>query len=125
MHLQCILWQLVIVNIISNIQMWEQVRGSEVILGADSHITVYEQGGISTLGGVHPRTIPNKLDGTMDLAMVEAAIRPLNDDHYPATRLICIENSQARCTAFPHSLKAWTCIHENSSNACKCQEKIS
>jgi threonine aldolase len=28
-----------------------EVRGSEVILGADSHIHIYEQGGIATVGG--------------------------------------------------------------------------
>lgn len=74
-----------------------EVRGSEVILGTESHISVYEQGGISTLGGVHPRTVPNNSDGTMDLSKLEAAIRYELDDHLPITRLICLENTQARC----------------------------
>ncbi|KAJ7200465.1 hypothetical protein O6H91_Y495500 [Diphasiastrum complanatum] len=74
-----------------------EVRGSEVILGSECHLHVYEQGGISTLGGVHPRIIPNKADGTMNLREVEAAIRPPNDDSYPNTRLICIENTHNRC----------------------------
>ncbi|KAG0578888.1 hypothetical protein KC19_4G057100 [Ceratodon purpureus] len=74
-----------------------EVRGSEVILGDESHITAYEQGGISTLGGVHPRTVPNNADGTMDLKKLEAAIRYELDDHFPVTRLICLENTQARC----------------------------
>ncbi|KAG2256612.1 hypothetical protein Bca52824_075906 [Brassica carinata] len=51
------------------------VRGSEVILGDNSHIHVYENGGISTIGGVHPKTIKNEEDGTMDLGDIEAAIR--------------------------------------------------
>lgn len=68
-------------------------------MGSESHIHVAEQGGMSTLGGVHPRTLPNQADGTIDLRKVEAAIRPPNDDHYPITRLICIENSQARYLA--------------------------
>lgn len=72
-------------------------RGSEVIMGTESHISVYEQGGVSTLGGVHPRTVPNNSDGTMDLSKLEAAIRYELDDHYPITRLICLENTQARC----------------------------
>lgn len=72
------------------------MRGSEVILGDESHITVYEQGGISTLGGVHSRTVPNNADGTMDLKKLEAAIRYELDDHLPVTRLICLENTQAR-----------------------------
>ncbi|PWZ39106.1 hypothetical protein Zm00014a_031226 [Zea mays] len=72
------------------------VRGSEVILGDASHIHVYENGGISTLGGVHPRTVPNNPDGTMDLARIVDAIR--NPDGallYPTTRLICLENTHA------------------------------
>ena len=43
------------------------VRGSEAILGDNSHIHVYENGGISTIGGVHPKTVPNNSDGTMDI----------------------------------------------------------
>lgn len=65
-------------------------------MGTESHISVYEQGGVSTLGGVHPRTVPNNSDGTMDLSKLEAAIRYELDDHYPITRLICLENTQAR-----------------------------
>uniref|UniRef100_A0A0C9S4B1 low-specificity L-threonine aldolase n=1 Tax=Wollemia nobilis TaxID=56998 RepID=A0A0C9S4B1_9CONI len=73
-----------------------EVRGSEVVLGSSSHIHVYENGGISTLGHVHPRLVENEADGTMDLKKVEAAIRPLGDYvYYPTTRLICIENTHA------------------------------
>jgi threonine aldolase len=73
------------------------VRGSEVILGDTSHIHVYENGGISTIGGVHPRTVPNNPDGTMDVDKIVAAIR--NPDGallYPTTRLICLENTHAK-----------------------------
>jgi threonine aldolase len=73
-----------------------EVRGSEVILGSDSHIHVYENGGISTIGHVHPRVVPNKEDGTMDLRKIEASIRP-KELLYATTRLICIENTHADC----------------------------
>lgn len=74
-----------------------EVRGSEVILGDNSHIHVFENGGISTVGHVHPRTVKNNADGTMDVAMIEAAIRlPEDDIHYPTTRLICLENTHAK-----------------------------
>ena len=53
---------------------------------------MYEAGGISALGGVHPRTIPNQDDGTLKLEDIEAAIRPDNP-HFPISRLICIENT--------------------------------
>ncbi|KAG0477546.1 hypothetical protein HPP92_012265 [Vanilla planifolia] len=75
-----------------------EVRGSEVILGDDSHIHVYENGGISTIGGVHPKTIPNNPDGTMDIDKIEEAIRKPKDSlYYPTTMLICLENTQANC----------------------------
>ncbi|KAI4350099.1 hypothetical protein L6164_010620 [Bauhinia variegata] len=74
------------------------VRGSEVILGDNSHIHIYENGGIATIGGVHPRTVKNNEDGTMDIDSIEAAIRDPNGELvYPTTRLICLENTQANC----------------------------
>ncbi|XWS42571.1 hypothetical protein CRYUN_Cryun16bG0025900 [Craigia yunnanensis] len=72
------------------------IRGSEVILGDNSHIHIYENGGISTIGGVHPRPVKNNEDGTMDINSIEAAIRdPRGQLLYPTTRLICLENSHA------------------------------
>ncbi|XP_057540995.1 low-specificity L-threonine aldolase 1-like isoform X2 [Amaranthus tricolor] len=84
------------------------VRGSEVILGDMSHIHILENGGISTIGGVHPRTVKNNKDGTMDLGLIEAAIRDPNGElFYPQTRLICIENSHAnsggRCVSVEYT----------------------
>ncbi|XP_020085116.1 probable low-specificity L-threonine aldolase 2 [Ananas comosus] len=75
-----------------------EVRGSEVILGGDSHIHVYENGGISTIGGVHPKTLKNNPDGTMDIDEIVEAIRhPEGELYYPTTRLICLENTHANC----------------------------
>uniref|UniRef100_A0A2P2QN84 low-specificity L-threonine aldolase n=1 Tax=Rhizophora mucronata TaxID=61149 RepID=A0A2P2QN84_RHIMU len=74
------------------------IRGSEVILGDKSHIHIYENGGISTIGGVHSNTVKNNEDGTMDIDLIEAAIRdPRGALVYPTTRLICLENTQANC----------------------------
>ncbi|KAG0718363.1 putative low-specificity L-threonine aldolase 1 [Chionoecetes opilio] len=69
-----------------------QQRGSEVILGHLSHIHLYEQGGISQLGGVHPRTVQNLPDGTFDLEALRGLVRQKND-HYPTTALVCVENT--------------------------------
>lgn len=71
-------------------------RGDEAILGDQSHTFYYEAGGISALGGVHPRTIANQHDGTLRLEDIRAAIRPDNV-HFPRTRLICLENTHNRC----------------------------
>ncbi|RWW72399.1 hypothetical protein BHE74_00019788, partial [Ensete ventricosum] len=87
-----------------------EVRGSEVILGDNSHIHIYENGGISTIGGVHPRTVKNNPDGTMDIDRIEAAIRhPDGELYYPTTRLICLENTHAKL-ATPLSLCGGRCI---------------
>ncbi len=68
-------------------------RGDEAIMGDRAHTFTSEQGGTSGMGGIHPRTVRNQLDGTLDLQAVEAAIRTDNE-HYPRTKLICIENTQ-------------------------------
>jgi len=71
-------------------------RGEEAILGDRCHSFLYEAGGMSALGGVHPYPIANQPDGTMRLSDVEAAVRPDNV-HFPKTRLICLENTHNRC----------------------------
>jgi len=71
-------------------------RGDEVILGDQSHTFLYEAGGMSALGGIHPHTVANQPDGTMRLEDIEAAIRG-DDVHFPRTRLICLENTHNRC----------------------------
>ena len=70
-------------------------RGDEMILGDQAHIFLAEQGGSAVLGGVHSRQLPTAPDGTLDLAMVEASIRK-DDEHYPCTRLLAIENTHNR-----------------------------
>ena len=72
-------------------------RGDEMILGDESHIFFYEQGGSAALGGIHHRTLPNQPDGTLAIADIEDAIRPDNI-HYPRTRLIVLENTHNRCS---------------------------
>jgi len=57
---------------------------------------IYEQGGVSQLGGVHPRSLKNKEDGTFSLEELELKIRG-DDQHLPVTRLVAIENSHNKC----------------------------
>ena len=71
-------------------------RGDEFIVGHLAHTFLYEAGGSAALGGIHPRTVPNQPDGTMDLADIEAAIRPENV-HFPRSKLVCLENTHNRC----------------------------
>jgi len=71
-------------------------RGDEAIMGDRAHTFLYEAGGSAVLGGIHPRPLLNRPDGTLDLEQLEAAIRPKNV-HFPRTRLICLENTHNRC----------------------------
>lgn len=75
-------------------------RGEEMILGDQSHIFFYEQGGSAAVGGIHPRTLPNHSDGTLSLEEIAAAIRDDNV-HFPKTRLIVLENTHNRCNGTP------------------------
>ena len=71
-------------------------RGDEMILGDQNHIFLYEQGGAAAVGGVQPRTVRNRPDGTQDLDEMATAIRGDNE-HYPITALIAVENTHNRC----------------------------
>lgn len=75
-------------------------RGDEMIIGDQSHIFFYEQGGSAALGGIHPRSLKNEPDGTMALADMERAVRP-DDVHFPRTKLIVLENTHNRCNGSP------------------------
>jgi threonine aldolase len=72
-------------------------RGDEAILGHLAHIFLHAAGNSAAVGGIHPRAIPNRPDGTLDLGDIEAAIRDPNNAHYPRSRLICLENTHNRC----------------------------
>lgn len=67
-------------------------RGDEAIMGEDAHVYLWEAGGIASLGGVLPKTLPTDARGQLHPAQVEAAINPDNP-HKARTRLICTENS--------------------------------
>jgi threonine aldolase len=85
-------------NLVS--QLAHCARGDEVILGDQSHIFFYEQGGSSAVGGIHPRTVANQPDGKIDLQDIKTAIRA-DDIHFPKTRLILLENTHNRCNGSP------------------------
>jgi threonine aldolase len=67
-------------------------RGEEVIVGQEAHTYRYEAGGAAVLGSVQPQPLQNLPDGSLDLAQVEAAIKP-DDSHFAITRLIALENT--------------------------------
>ncbi len=67
-------------------------RGEEVIVGQDAHTYSHEAGGMAVLGSIQPQPLDNRPDGTLDLAQVEAAIKP-DDAHFAITRLVALENT--------------------------------
>src|SRR5689334_6836418 len=67
-------------------------RGDEVILGQEAHSYRYEAGGAAVHGSIQPQSVANRPDGTLDLAEVEAAIKP-DDPHFARTRLLALENT--------------------------------
>ncbi len=75
-------------------------RGDEALLGDQSHIFLNEVGGISALGGIQPRILPNGRDGTLKLEDIKKAIRE-EDLHFPPTRVICLENTHNYCSGSP------------------------
>jgi threonine aldolase len=84
-------------------------RGDEYIVGQDAHTYKFEGGGGAVFGAIQPQPIEFESDGTLDLAKVEAKIKPL-DFHFARSRLLCLENTnnnkvlpltyQARAAAF-------------------------
>jgi threonine aldolase len=73
-------------------------RGDEVIMGHIAHTFLFEAGSSAAVGGIHPRTVPNQPDGTLDLTDIESALRDPGNVHYPRSRLICLENTHNRCS---------------------------
>ncbi len=69
-----------------------QVRpGDEVIAEEGSHCVNFEGGALSALWGAQPRALLGNR-GMLEPSQVEDALRPRND-HYPRSRLLCLENT--------------------------------
>jgi len=69
-------------------------RGDEYIVGSEAHTYKFEGGGAAVLGSIQPQPIPqNHSDGTLDLAAVAAAIKPIGDPHFARTRCFALENT--------------------------------
>ncbi|GAB3781831.1 low-specificity L-threonine aldolase [Dyella agri] len=67
-------------------------RGDEYLVGADAHTYKFEGGGAAVLGSIQPQPIVQADDGTLPLARIAAAIKPV-DPHFARTRLLALENT--------------------------------
>jgi threonine aldolase len=75
--------------------------GDEVICDYNAHIFNYESGAPGMLSGVQLHPVVGRY-GHPNLEQIRNSIRPV-EDHYPHTRLICLENTHNRAggTIFP------------------------
>ncbi|XP_042523096.1 probable low-specificity L-threonine aldolase 2 [Dipodomys spectabilis] len=69
-------------------------RGSQLLLGQESHLHVYEQGLVAQIAGVHSHPLPDLPHGTLDLDELERALtRGLGSPYHPVCELVCLENT--------------------------------
>ena len=68
--------------------------GDEILVEANAHLYYYESGAPAALSGVMCRCL-NGQRGVFTGADIEAALRPA-DQHFPQTRLVCVENTHNR-----------------------------
>ena len=83
--------------------------GNEILLETNSHIFYYESGAVAALAGVQTRTIAG-INGEMNPEEIEAAIRT-EDQHFPETGLICMENTHNRAGGAIVSTENMKAIH--------------
>ena len=76
---------------------WCGTRGSEILLGDKSRMFLLSQGGISQIGGIQQRSLPNKRDGTIALDVLAEAIRGDDNPEFLPTELVTIENTHSVC----------------------------
>jgi threonine aldolase len=72
-------------------------RGEAVIVGNQSHIYHYEEGGASTLGGSPMVVVQTDPNGMLDPYEIQTNISDGSDEHSAPSALLCIENTHNRC----------------------------
>jgi len=69
-------------------------RASEIIIGANSHICIWEGGNAAGMGGIHTRQlVEDDTTAQMCAAQIRDATRSDNDDHFAKTEVLCLENT--------------------------------
>ena len=75
------------------VRTWTE-PGDEIIIEAGAHTYFFESGGPAALSGVMCRLIQGER-GLFTADQVRAVLRPANE-HFPRTRLVCVENTHNR-----------------------------
>jgi threonine aldolase len=76
-------------------------RGSEVIAGENHHLVIDEAAGHAVVVGASARALPERPDGTIDPAAIDAAFRDPTDLHEPLSGLVALENTHAHSMGRP------------------------
>jgi threonine aldolase len=79
-------------------------RGQETMAGASTHMVQDEQAGLAVVVGTSIKQMPERADGTWDLAELEDSFRDPRDLHEPISGLVAIENTHAHSMGRPLSL---------------------
>ncbi|KAL4687308.1 hypothetical protein H8959_019436 [Pygathrix nigripes] len=73
-----------------------QCQGSQLLLGQECHLHIYEQGGVAQIARVYSHSLPDLPHGTLDLAELERMItRGVRSPYHQVCELICLENSHS------------------------------
>lgn len=73
-------------------------RAAEVIIGQESHLCLWEGGHAAGLGGIHTRQLlEDEMTAELDADQIRDAVRTDDDDHWPETKLLCLENTHNMC----------------------------
>ena len=73
-------------------------HGDEIVMGDQAHMFWNEGGGQAALAGVQTRLIPQSASGGINADDGARNIRPAGNPHVAATKVICLENTQNRCS---------------------------
>ena len=73
-------------------------HGDEIVMGDQAHMFWNEGGGQAALAGVQTRLIPQSASGGINAEDVARNIRPTGNPHVAATKIVCLENTQNRCS---------------------------
>ena len=73
--------------------------GAEALVGDQSHIYQYEQGGLAALGGLAFNVIPTQPSGELAVADLAARLRRSapGDPHAALSAVLCLESTHNRC----------------------------
>lgn len=82
-------------------------RGEEIITALGYHVFAHEAQGASVLGGVAFHPLPVGQDGSLSAKDISAAVKP-DDNHFPISRLLVLENTNGGKAVPLETIKAGT-----------------